>query len=702
MDLEVAGSKEGEVYNLIATLKNQNSNESIYTLTIDSLNASEISGNIGLVSSFSGEEVFNTKPSAWFDNIEMEGSKVQVHPERSYGPVLFTQYTLSERKLKMTAQLPPIGDEDDYFATLEIFDSLEGKWIATSKEDLDPDSRTVLFSIPDWQSLKSVPYRVNYQYMNYDGSLVTSYFPGVVQKDPVEKQEFKVAAFTGNNDLGFPDNDLIENVRKHDPDLFFFSGDQIYERVGGYGVQRTPTNMAILDYLRKWYQFGWIYRDLIRSRPSIAIPDDHDVFHGNIFGASGKATPPGLRGTEAQDQGGYKMPPEFVNMVQRTQTSHFPAPYDPTPVLQDIGVYYTDMTYGGISFAILEDRKFKSAPTPLLPEGEIWNGWAQNPDFDAKTQSDHPDAVLLGDRQLEFLEDWAANWSEEVWMKSVLSQTIFANVATLPEHEVHDQNVPKLRILNKDEYPPNDKVVADMDSNGWPKSGRDAALRAIRKAFALHIAGDQHLGSTIQYGIDEYGDAGFAICVPSVSNIWPRRWYPPYPGENHEPGTPPYTGDYEDGFGNKMTVLAVSNPLYTGRKPSNLYDRATGYGIVTFRKESREIEMSNWPRDVDPTKPDSKPYEGWPITIHQHDNFKQIAFGYLPEIEVKGIKEPVFQIIDEDKSEIVYTIRLAENTFRPPVYTDGVYTVLVGISSHEMKKLENLTPTMKDRISISF
>ena len=162
----------------------------------------------------------------------------------------------------------------------------------------------------------------------------------------------------------------------------------------------------------------------------MAIPDDHDVYHGNIWGAGGIAAPKAEINYEAQDGGGYKMPASWVNMVQRTQTSHLPDPYDPTPVEQDIGVYYCNLNYAGVSFAILEDRKFKSAPKGLLPEGQIENGWPQNRDFDAKTQADHPEAKLLGDRQLAFLQDWAGDWSDSVWMKVVLSQTIFANVAT--------------------------------------------------------------------------------------------------------------------------------------------------------------------------------------------------------------------------------------------------------------------------------
>jgi alkaline phosphatase D len=161
--------------------------------------------------------------------------------------------------------------------------------------------------------------------------------------------------------------------------------------------------------------------------------------------------------------------------------------------------------------------------------------------FNAPTQGDVTGAVLLGKRQLDFLNHWATDWSDQAWMKVVLSQTLFANVATLPGGANSDAIVPSLRYFGPGEYPENDHPVADGDSNGWPQTGRNLALKAMRKGFAFHIAGDQHLGSTIQYGIDQWGDAGYALCVPSVANTWPRRWYPKEPGQNTKPGAPKYT-----------------------------------------------------------------------------------------------------------------------------------------------------------------
>ena len=624
----------------------------------------------------------------WFSNWTIYGTKIRHFPERVFGPILFSQYTLSDGIMKMTAQMPPIGKNDSQSIELQV--KKNSNWTSQGTAKIDELSRTATFRIEKWNGNVDTPYRLVYRMKDSEGEEKEHYWTGTVRKEPLEKDEFVVAGFTGNNDLGFPNNDFVKSVAYHNPDLLFFSGDQIYEGVGGYGIQTDTIERAAVDYLRKWYLYGWAYRDLMRDRPTISIPDDHDVYHGNLWGAGGKATPKGLSGQQAQDAGGYKMFPEWVNMVQRAQTSHLPDPYDPTPIEQDIGVYYTNMNYGGISFAVIEDRKFKSAPAPLLPEAKINNGWPQNRNFDPKTQADIPDTVLLGERQLKFLNNWADNWNENTWIKVALSQTIFANVATLPESELHDRNVPKLRVLEQGQYPPDDRPVSDFDSNSWPQTGRNKALAAMRKTFAIHIAGDQHLGSTIQYGIDDWHDAPFAFCVPAVSNVWPRRWYPAAGGANRKQGSPKYTGDFEDGFGNKMTVHAVSNPVFTGLKPANLYDRATGYGIARFNRHTRDITIECWPRLSDPSKTDAEQYPGWPVTFSQIDNYNKKSYGYLPTLKVNGINNPVIQVVDQSSNEILYTLRIKGNSFKPKVFKEGIYTVKIGPDTKDMKVLKDL------------
>lgn len=608
-----------------------------------------------------------------FRDWRVSGSKIAAFEDRAFGPILFTLYTLSRRVLKLTAQLAPV-DEAGKQVTFQIRNPA-GAWETIARAPVDALSRTATFRIAPWDDTRDIPYRVSYTMRDGAGRETDYHYSGLIRKDPKDKPRIVVAAFTGNNDFGFPHADVVRHVSFFRPDLLAFTGDNIYERVGEYGTQREPLHAAVLDYLRKWYLFGWEYRELLREVPAIVIPDDHDVYHGNLWGAGGRRAYG--TGYEGQDQGGYTMPAEWVNMVQRTQTSHLPDPYDPTPVEQGITVYYCALVYGGVSFAILEDRKWKSAPKPLLPKAKIINGWPQNPDYDAAREGDVPGAELLGPRQEKFLEAWAADWSGGAWMKAVVSQTIFADVVTLPRGATTDAITPKLRILQPGEYPDNEEPVMDHDSNSWPQTPRNRALRLMRKAFAVHIAGDQHLASTVQYGIEDWNDGPWAICVPSVANVFPRRWFPSKPGRNRKPGAPLNTGEFLDGFGNKVTVHAVANPVQVDADPPALHSRAPGYGIIQFERATRRITLANWPRWVDPSAPGAKPYPGWPITIEQLDNGFPQQGPALPPIPDVGFDDPVVQVVDESSREVVYTLRIRGRSFRPRVFRPGVYTVRV-------------------------
>jgi len=219
--------------------------------------------------------------------------------------------------------------------------------------------------------------------------------------------------------------------------------------------------------------------------------------------------------------------------------------------------------------------------------------------------------------------------------------------------------------------------------------GRSRAVtrRAFRRAVALHIAGDQHLGSTVQYGIDDWNDAAWAICVPSVANIWPHRWFPPYPGRSPRRTSPRNAGEYRDGFGNKVTVRVVSNPFVVGIEPTAINDRAPGYGIVTLDRTTRKIALVNWPRWVDTSQPDAKASPGWPITIDQVDNGLTGAKWILSKIETPGVTDPVFQVIDQSNNEVVYTLRSKGSSFASPVFRAGTYTVKVSAPEKGFEKV---------------
>lgn len=572
--------------------------------------------------------------------------------------ICFALYTVQNNILKMNAQLYPLPDDATRTVRLEVNNN--GKWKQIATAEVIEDGWTALFRVENWDPTKTVDYRVAHG--------KTAYFAGTIKKDPAEKDVITVAAFTGNSVAEghggtLPKSDIVDNLKKIQPDLLFFSGDQVYNHT---------------QHLKYWLQFGEDFGDIIAVTPTVSIPDDHDVGQANLWGQSGKKS-----NTGAGHDGGYFAPADYVKQVERAQTSNLPDPYDPTPIGQGIGVYYTSLNVGGISFAIIEDRKFKSGPSGLVPKQGPRPDHILNPEYDPKSV-DVPGAVLLGERQLSFLDDWGTDWTDAE-MKCVLSQTIFCGGA-----HIHGKIGGRLH--------------GDMDSNGWPQTGRNKAVKAIRKSFALHLAGDQHLATTFHHGVDEFNDSMYSLCVPSIANLYLRWWDPIEAGKNRKPGAPEYTGEHLDGFGNKVTLHAVANPDKTPGSGDKLTTRAAGFGIVKFKKSTRQITMEIWPRNVDITDPANKPYPGWPITIHQTDNYARKAVAYLPTLVIKGQTDPVVQIIDESNNEIVYTLRIKGATFRPKVFAKGKYTIIVGEGKQKktFKGLKSLDELKSKTLKVNF
>lgn len=625
----------------------------------------------------------------WFKDWTVAGSKVDEHQDRAYGPVLFTLYTVSRSTLKLSAQFPPLGDTPG-LATLEVRSS-DGAWKPAATAKLDPDAWNATFRVADWDTGREREYRVLYSLPDGSGTPRQHSYVGTIRKDPDGKQNIKIGLLTCLWDFGFPHDDLTSHIASHKPDILFWTGDQVYEPAGGFGVieSRAPGLIvpAMLDFLRKWFVFGWAVRELTRVIPSVCMTDDHDMYHGNIWGCGGRPTNPAkkiptamqvwgetLEGVE-NDTGGYRMAPRWVNMVQRLQTSHLPDPFDPAPVLQNINVYYTDLRWGGISFAILEDRKWKSAPTQMLPKGNVVNGFPRNPAWNSAIDSNVPDAELLGERQLDFLESWAADWSAGIWMKFAVSQTPFGCLHTEPKGSISDDDELELTVPRVGVYVEGDHMVADHDSGGWPQRGRDAAIAKLRKGFAAHLSGDQHLGTTSHYGVEQFRDGVYGVCTPAMSSIWPRRWWPHFPAPHALPGRR-NTGNYLDAFGNRMTVLAVANPAqYPGPGLEDLRFRATGYVILQCNRATRKTSITQWPRWVNPANQGSQPYDGWPILIDQVDNGLWGAEWELDPVQTPGFRDPVVQVQSE-QGDVYYTLRIRGESFTPLVRKAGTYTVI--------------------------
>jgi hypothetical protein len=269
---------------------------------------------------------------------------------------------------------------------------------------------------------------------------------------------------------------------------------------------------------------------------------------------------------------------------------------------------------------------------------------------------------------MKHLKAWVTDW-RGAEMKAVISQTIFTGMATHHGGE--------------------GRLVADYDTNGWPQTERNAALREMRRAFAFHIAGDQHLPAIVHYGIDAHGDAGLAFAGPAVNTGYARWFEPLKPGENREAGAPENTGEFRDTFGHPLTVLAVADGSHSPRQPvmEKLHDKVSGIGIVRFDKRNQKISVECWPFLADVMQPGTQ-FRGWPRTFDMLANYGRKAVAQLPRLMIQGVSSPLVEVIDESTGKLVYCLRLRENTWQPQVFTAGKHTLR--ISEPETGKAKEL------------
>ncbi len=468
--------------------------------------------------------------------------------------------------------------------------------------DADPtrpttSSVTLSFETPTgWQSVAEVPVNsltatAEYRITNWDSTVETNYrftcgdseWNGTIRSEPKASGTLKLMAIACVNDKYFPYAEAVSQMIAQNPDLVFFAGDQIYESNAGGGIVEAHTEAevpeAMRNYLAKWRRFGLIFRDLLKDRPSIMITDDHDVYASDLWGDGGR------RMTGSRTTGGYPMHPMWVNAVERTQTWHLPDPANVGPWGDNINAYFTSLDYGGVSFAILEDRKFKSPPSDVLnkaipdPRSNKPNRTPEvimDPAFDA-SQLDRPGLQLLGEVQEAFVASWAERVAKQNQIAAVLSQSPMVNIGNY------------------------DVTYGDMDANGWPQSARNRALRSIAISKAVMVSGDIHFGTLHQHGIEQWGDGPWGFSLPAFASKQNRSWGPSVPAQGREIDGIAGSGNHHDRFGNKMTVAGTAHGF-------------NGYGMLLFDQANRQITMQLHTMDQD-RKPSNESVPGWPLTI---------------------------------------------------------------------------------------
>ncbi len=560
----------------------------------DDISEDVLTGGISLVSSPLPKQ---DGPRWWFKEFTTSGAKIATFPKRTFGPIAGTLFSIDTRKslLKLTTQLLPVGKSAPNTIRLQ-YRSTNNSTISESwhtEHAKVTEGYTSCFRVEDWDTTQSWEYRVNYT----DETETEWQYEGTIPADPKASEETTIALFSCTSATGrrldesaptmnaagtavlgrytpaniyFPYPELTKHASSHDPDLLLFVGDQFYEQSP---TRKPKDDNPKLDFLYRWLLWVWSFRTLTRDTPTIILSDDHDVYQPNLWGSGGDT----VSKNEDRHDGGYTHSPEFVTLAQRIQCGHNPDPYDLTPINNRINVYYGSFTYGGVNFALLTGRKFKDGPSESR---WFWE-----------------DKQLIGDRQAKFLAQWATR--DDGLPRICVTQTIFASARTTPDGE----------------------LKGFYDTNGWPKQGRDRAIKLLRDAGALIVAGDQHLPSLVRHGITTFTDGPVQFTGPAGAAVYPR-WFEP----NKATAAvleQAYTGEFTDPFGNKFRMLAVKNPdiskaQFDQYNSGDLYDREMrpeGYGIVRADHDVEKFVIECWPWFENPTADDATQYPGWPYRL---------------------------------------------------------------------------------------
>ena len=115
--------------------------------------------------------------------------------------VAFGIYTVSNKTLKLTAQLFPLYPDESREVRLEIYQ--HKSWKEIQRKKINEIGWSTTFRVENWYDSKDIKYRLRHS----DDAI----FEGMVRKDPKNKNEIVMAVFScnSNKDRGDRENYVI-------------------------------------------------------------------------------------------------------------------------------------------------------------------------------------------------------------------------------------------------------------------------------------------------------------------------------------------------------------------------------------------------------------------------------------------------------------------------------------------------------------
>ena len=582
------------------------------------------------------------KTSFWFKKWKMEGAKIQKSDRRQFGPVLGARYTISQGTLRMTAQMPPLSKENLKKVKLEIREKGTDEWQVAGRAGIHTPGWMATFQIGDWNSRKAWDYRMSYPLRE---SPEPHYMKGTIMKEP-GKGSLVMAGMSGIKSMQHPIGETCH-----------FTGDSI-----GFPHQRILSNILKHQPDILAYTGNQVHKNLPTSVKSDSSDDlylDY-LYKWYLFcwahGALTRNIPtimlPGQRDL-------YRRPLQVADKQRTGQTAlashHRPASF--INMVQKSQTGHLPVPYDpapnrwGIP-AFYTNLQYGGLDLAIVETNKFREKDSNQTPKPQKATTGRTGA--LGQRQLYFLKDWTHSW-KGAHIKAVISQSSITDQKILPASSGKG-------------FASEGKTPAMSAQENQPDPEWKEALEIIRMAHALMITSGQSAAYAIHQGIHQKGDAGFEF------------------------GIPPFSCYINQTF---TDTLHLSDT--TAHNPE------TGYGIITFDISHQKIELSAWAGSTDPEE--GKPYPEWPVSLGVEDNYLQHPVGFLPEIITRGLNhKPVYKLYRDNDPELIYAKRAKDSLFRPAVYDQSVYTLVLGSpEENKMDTLRNLVPVeLKKQIILDF
>lgn len=679
--LKIEGRHAGNSYTILLQALDAEDGTPLAEAEVQNIEEKFVSGNIALIANGATD---GNGASFWFKDLTVGGSKVAEYEERAFGPVWAVFFTTHEHQLFLNAQFAPVCKDKPIEATLELSPPGENQWTEAQKNTIDPISLTATFHLKNFDNATGTDYRIS---IPADPGSNTSqrYYTGTIPPDPETKEQITLAAFSHMQatskpianrfdfvkpDIAFPFEDYLKSAHNQAPDVLVFAGGQVFRDFPTELHNKTDIH---LDYLYKWGLFCWATNEYTRNTPTIIVPSATDYYQEELWGEGGKTAPPfkgdtlppfysndkqGLHRWQCE-QGGFVMPADFISLVEKTQTSHMPPSKIP-------GAFFTSINIGGVSFAVVEDKKFKSSPSVALPDAMYANHLVRNPWIFDPSFLNSPTASLLGDAQTIFLTKWASDFKASS-CKILISNSLFASLTpaiTADSILVASGNTlssPPIRVAT----PPG---LFDLGQNGWPQNKRNLILKTLRQAHALHLCAERNQGALIHYGTDLWNDAGYAFNIAPLTTGNQRTWKKSQ-------------DDVPDMLGNKVSITHLAK---------NAQNKVlAGFSTLVFERKSQKLRCTCLTNAGTEKLPE--PASGWPVEILVQDNYGKQAIGFLPTISVVGLQKPPVVQLFSKSGELIYSYRATSYKLRPRVFEWGSYTIVVGEpGTGKVKTIENL------------